>query len=158
MLGWFIYMRTGRYPEAERLIRRGLQIGPKFHTGQYWLAVNLLMQGRLDEALLEANKESLDHGRLEGSAAIYHAQHRERESRAALGQAIERNGNSWASNIAKVYAFLGEADQALEWPDRAYAQRDEELYFIKGDPMLRGLEQDVGYRAFLKKMNLSDVE
>ena len=56
--------------------------------------------------------------------------------------------------IARVCAFRGERDHALEWLERAYVARDEDLYLIKDDPLLKNLEGDPRYHAFLKKMNL----
>jgi len=55
-----------------------------------------------------------------------------------------------------VYAFRRENDRALEWLNRAYEARDEDLYFIKGDPLLKNLEGDPRYKAFLRKMNLPE--
>jgi hypothetical protein len=62
----------------------------------------------------------------------------------------------WPSGIARVYAFRGEKDRALEWLDRAYEARDADLYNIVGDPLLKNLEGDPRYKAFLRKMNLSE--
>jgi hypothetical protein len=59
-----------------------------------------------------------------------------------------------AFQIAEVYAFRGEADRAFEWLERAYTQRDSELSLMKGDPLLKSLERDPRYAAFLKKMRL----
>ena len=114
------------------------------------------MLGRTDDALVEANKETLDDGQLEASAEIFYAQHRKSDSDAALAKAIAHNGNDWASAIARVYAFRGEPDKALQWLQRAYEQHDEDLYFIRGDPILRVLEPDPRYKAFLRKMNLPE--
>jgi tetratricopeptide (TPR) repeat protein len=155
-LALFVYLRTGRFVEAERSIRRGLQISPRFGSARYALAISLLMQGRLDEALAEAKQETLVDGQLESSAAIYHAQHRNAESDATMTRSIATNANTWASAIAKACAYRGESDKALQWLDRAYAQRDEDLYFIKGDPQLRALEADPRYQAFLARLHLSD--
>ncbi len=44
--------------------------------------------------------------------------------------------------------------KAFEWLERAYKQRDGGLIEMKGDPLLRNLERDPRYAAFLKKMNL----
>jgi TolB-like protein len=156
VLGWWVYMRRGSFVEAERSLRRGLEISPHFGTGRYFLAIDLVMLGRLDEALEQAQGETLDDGRYEGSSVIYFAQHRKRDSDAALAKAIAHNADSWASAIAKVYAFRGEANEALQWLERAYAQHDEDLYFIKGDPQLRSLESDPRYKTFLHKMNLPE--
>ena len=78
------------------------------------------------------------------------------ESDAQLTQAIRRSGTSWPSEIARVYAFRGEKDHAFEWLDRAYDLRDEDLYLIKDDPLLKNLEGDARYKAFLRKMNLPE--
>lgn len=77
-------------------------------------------------------------------------------SAAHLAEAIRHNGHSWPSEIARVYAFRGEKDRAFEWLDRAYDVRDQDLYFIKGDPLLKKLEADPRYKAFLRKMNLPE--
>ena len=53
-----------------------------------------------------------------------------------------------------MYAFRGEADRAFEWLERAYVQRDGGLTTLKGDPLLKSLERNPRYAAFLKKMRL----
>jgi TolB-like protein/tetratricopeptide (TPR) repeat protein len=156
VLGYWVYARTGRFVEAERSIRRGLQISPNWGSGHYFLAIDLLMLGRLDKATEEAKKETSQDGQFEALSEIYHAQHRESDSDAALDQAIRINADNWAAAIAMVYAFRGEADHASQWLGRAYAQHDEELYLIKGDPQLRNIEGDPRYKAFLRKMNLPE--
>jgi serine/threonine-protein kinase len=55
-----------------------------------------------------------------------------------------------------VYAFRGEKERAFEWLERAYEARDEDLFFIKGDPLLKNLEGDPRFKAFLRKMNLPE--
>jgi tetratricopeptide (TPR) repeat protein len=156
VLGYWVYARTGRFVEGERSIRRGLQISPKWGSGHYFLAIDLLMLGRLDDAMEEAKKETWVDGQFEALAEIYHAQHRRSDSDAALVKAIAQNADNWAAAIAMVYAFRGESDKALQWLDRAYKQRDEELYLIKGDPQVRSLESDPRYKAFLRKMHLPE--
>jgi hypothetical protein len=58
--------------------------------------------------------------------------------------------------IAEAHAFRGNKDRAFEWLERAYAKRDSDLYYVKGDPLLRNLESDPRYKAFLRKMNLPE--
>jgi hypothetical protein len=65
----------------------------------------------------------------------------------------QANAEEWPSAIARVYAFRGERDKAMSWLERAYSVKDEDLYLIKGDPLMKGLEGDPRYSAFLKKMN-----
>ena len=73
---------------------------------------------------------------------------------AALAELIEKYQNVAAVQIAEIYAYRSDRDKAFEWLDRAYNQRDMGLCWMKGDPMLRGLEHDSRYTAFLKKMKL----
>ena len=56
--------------------------------------------------------------------------------------------------IAQVYAFRNQSEEAFAWLDRAYAQRDGGLIGTKVDPLLKSLHKDPRYAAFLKKLNL----
>jgi len=156
VLGYWVYARTGRFSEGARWIRRGLEISPHWGTGHYFLAIDLLMDGRIDEAIESAKIEKPDDGQFLALAAIYHAQHRSADSDAFLAKAIATNGDSWASAIAMVYAWRGEADKAMQWLERAYTQHDEQLYMIKGEPQLRNLEKDARYKDFLRRMHLPE--
>jgi hypothetical protein len=78
------------------------------------------------------------------------------ESDEKLAEAIRVNRSDWPSEIARVYAFSGERDAAFEWLDRAYDARDETPYVIKDDPLLKNIEADRRYKAFLRKMNLPE--
>ncbi len=64
--------------------------------------------------------------------------------------------NDAALQIADVFAFRGEADKAFQWIDRAYRQRDDGLYLIKVDPLLKNIEADLRYKTFLRKMTLPE--
>jgi TolB-like protein/Tfp pilus assembly protein PilF len=156
ILGWGIYLHTGDFAEAEQSFRRGLQIAPKWGSGQYFLGEALMLQGHYEPALAEFRKETPDDGQFEGSAMAHFAAGRKSESDAALAAAIRHNGTSWPSEIARVFAFRGEKDRAFEWLERAFDLRDEDLYVIKGDPLLKNLEGDPRYKAFLRKMNLPE--
>jgi hypothetical protein len=72
-----------------------------------------------------------------------------------LADYIEKFQNDWAFQIAEIYAYRGEADKAFEWLERAYKQRDGGLSTMKGDPLLRNIEHDPRYRAFVVKMKLA---
>jgi TolB-like protein len=155
-LGYVVYLRSGHLVEAEQSLRRALQIAAEYDSGHYFLGESLMLQGRYDAALAEFRREALDAGQLEGSAMVLFATKRKAESDAKLAEAIRVNGTDWPSGIVGVYAFRGEKDHAFEWLDRAYEARDEDLYMIKGDPLLKNLEDDPRYKAFLRKMNLPE--
>jgi tetratricopeptide (TPR) repeat protein len=147
--------RRGRLEEAEAAAQRALEINPTGAFGHYILGDILLYRNQADAALTEFSKETVEAARLGGSAMAYFALGRKADSDAALTQAI----NSQASrpfNIARVYGFRGEADEALKWLERAYAEKDSVLSIIKGDPAFKKIEGDPRFKAFLKKMKLPE--
>jgi hypothetical protein len=91
-----------------------------------------------------------------GLALVYHAMKRNADSDGALALATQAYAGRWAYGIAEVHAYRGEIGQAFNWLDRAYRQKDVLLYRMKGDPLLRNLEPDARYKAFLRKMKLPE--
>ena len=90
----------------------------------------------------------------QGLALAYYAAGKRKEADATLTDVIKEYQDGAAYQIAQIYAYRGEADQAFEWLDKAYKQRDGGLAYLKGDPLLRNIEKDPRYRAFLQKMKL----
>jgi TolB-like protein len=154
-LGWGQFW-SGHLPEAEESFRRALQISPTYESVHYYLGHVLLARGDLAGALTEMQHESDEESRLAGIASVQSAMGHKKESDAVLGQLIKHSADGWASGIASVYALRNEPDAAFEWLDRAYAQKDEDLYIIKGNPLYRNVARDPRYAAFLRKMKLPE--
>mgnify|MGYP001032824281 CR=1 FL=1 len=70
--------------------------------------------------------------------------------------AVARKSGSSGSQIAEVYAWRGEPDKAFEWLERAYAQNDGSLPFIKADPLMKSVQSDPRFAAFLRKLGLPE--
>jgi tetratricopeptide (TPR) repeat protein len=146
----------GRFAEAERAMRRVLDISPTYGSAHHDLAVILLMEGRPQDALSEIQKETPVSGRAAGLVLVYQALHRNKEADAELTQLEGEHAADMAMWIAEAHAFRGQKDQAFTWLDRAYAQKDIWLWTIKGDPLLKNLQAEPRYKAFLRKMNLPE--
>jgi len=151
-----IYDRAGRVREAEAAARRALQISPTSAFNHHLLGITLLMQGKASEALAEMQRESDPGAQTLGLALAYHALHRALDADAELARLEAQNASGWAFSIAEAYAFRSQNDLAFYWLDRAFAQRDEDLFSVKGAPLLRNLEGDPRYKAFLRKMHLPE--
>ena len=93
-----------------------------------------VLQGRPQEALAEIQKEPDALWRLYGLAIAHHALKDNKHADEALTELIARFQDGAAYQIAEVYAFRREADRAFEWLDRAYAQRDGGLTYLKARP------------------------
>ncbi len=151
----WVYLRLGRLAEAEGDSRRVLNIRPSFAWGHYYLAIVLLAAGKPEPALAELQQEV---GGIQqaGLAVVYQALHRTKDADAALARLKADDGGDLAMEIAEAYAYGGQRDEAFAWLEKAFAQRDFNLYYIKGDPLLKKLVSDARYKAFLHKMNLPE--
>ena len=74
--------------------------------------------------------------------------------RFAWGLTDRRHAETDAGVIAEVYAWLGNRDAAFGWLERAYAQQDADLPWVRMRPALQRLRGDPRWHAFLRKMNL----
>jgi TolB-like protein len=144
----------GRLEEAEAAIRRALEISPTFAFGRYILGRALLARSQPEAALAEMLKVKDEAYRLTGTAMAYFALGRRADSDAALAQMVKNHADHHAGEIAFVFAFRGESDEAFRWLDRAYAQKESNLAGIKSERRI--LDGDPRYKAFLKKMNLPE--
>jgi hypothetical protein len=72
----------------------------------------------------------------------------------ALNELITKYHASNAFEIATIYAFRNQTDEAFEWLERAYAQRDASMMSTKVEPLLNSLHNDPRFAALLKKLNL----
>ena len=149
-----IQMRRGHLSEAEAAMRKGLDIRPTFALGHFLLGLVLVERGDLDAALSEMQREPTDYERQAGLAMTYYALGRRADSDVVLDQLLNEHADINAFQIAEVYAFRGQSDDAMHWLERAYAQKDAGLYFVKVELPQKTLAADPRFKAFLRKMNL----
>ena len=58
-------------------------------------------------------------------------------------------------SVALVYAGLGDRDRALDWLDKAYAERSDYMAYLTLEPMLDGLRSDRRFAALVERVGLS---
>jgi tetratricopeptide (TPR) repeat protein len=144
----------GQLDEAAADSKKGLALSPDAFPGPVQLSQIYVMQGRPQDALPEIERVRYDPLRAFLYAIAYHELGRKKESDAALRELVTKYHASMAFQIAQVYAFRSESDEAFEWLDQAYAQRDGGLGGTKVEPLFKSLHNDLRYAAFLKKLNL----
>jgi TolB-like protein/DNA-binding winged helix-turn-helix (wHTH) protein/Flp pilus assembly protein TadD len=144
----------GQLDEAAADLKKALNLNPDVVAAHVKLSNIDVMLGRPQDVLPEIELVRYDAYRPWLYAIAYHALGRDKESDAALSKLITKYHASMAYQIAEVYAFRNQSDEAFEWLDRAYAQRDSGLIGTKVEPLLKSLHNDPRYAAFLKKLNL----
>jgi TolB-like protein/DNA-binding winged helix-turn-helix (wHTH) protein len=143
----------GQLDKAAADGKKGLELSADAWPGPILLSQIYVIQGRPQDALPEIELERYDSVRAFLYPMAYYALGRKKESDAALRKLIVKYPEGAPYQIAQVYAFRNQTDEAFEWLDRAYAQRDSGLIGTKVDPLLKSLHKDPRYSAFLKKLN-----
>jgi len=144
----------GRLDEAVADFKKALELNPDVVAAHMVLSQIYVIQGRPQDALPEIKLVRYDSMRANLYPLAYYSLGREKESDAALSELIAKYHAGSAYQIAEVYAFRKQSDEAFKWLDRAYAQRDSGLIGTKVDPLLKSLRNDPRYAALLKKLNL----
>ena len=151
----------GRYLNANHQLKqardathRALEISPESSYALFHLGETALLEGKPQDALTAFEKSLASGYGLPGVAMARHSLGQDKESLDAMTQQIARFAQSGAYQIAEAYAWRGEKDEAFAWLDRAYAQRDGGLAFIKCDPLLANLVGDPRFGTLLQKLGL----
>jgi TolB-like protein/DNA-binding winged helix-turn-helix (wHTH) protein len=152
-LGYELYVGA-RYKETQAMLQRAQDLNPQLSSLHLTRGQILLSEGRPQEALAEMENDTGEWQKLSGESLAYYALGRREKSDGALQKLIATHRTDCAYQIAEVYAYRGEADEAFEWLDRAYRQRDPGTPELKSDPLMRSLRQDRRYAELLKKMHL----
>ena len=103
----------------------------------------IALPGRQTWSLMELALSSLATGDRLRAEAIYE-------------ELVTRSANEYVSlvSLANVTAALGRTDEAFEWLDRAYEERDALLTWVRVAPHYDPLRDDPRFSSFLEKMGL----
>jgi TolB-like protein/Flp pilus assembly protein TadD len=153
------YLWAGRLDDAIASLRTALSLSPAFIGAHYNIGVALLMKGDAEAALLEFKKEEGDEEYLtKGRALASHALGREAEYEEALEELKTNWGEQWPSEVAHVYAWVGDADAAFEWLDRAVAQNEDGLTQQFPQPFFNPIHGDPRWERFREQTGTSPAQ
>jgi TolB-like protein/Flp pilus assembly protein TadD len=149
------HFAEGRLADAEAAFRKAIELKPTASYTHNGLGLVLLARGDHEGALKEMNKEPDGTWRLQGLAIVYTALGKQAEAEQALRN-LQAGFKDSPYTIATVYAYRNDREQAFEWLERAYTERDSALASIKVDPLLKPLVDDPRYARLIKKLGLSE--
>lgn len=145
--------QDGKLEEARAALHRALQIEPDSAWNNYWLGVTEMRAGRPDVAM-QAFEHDDDQPPLDGVAIAAHALGDEARSQRALQELKEKFADKYAFQIAGVHAQRGEIDEAFTWLERARAQHELAMMYVKVAVFIEPVHGDPRYAALLQKMGL----
>ncbi|HYG83167.1 MAG TPA: protein kinase [Pyrinomonadaceae bacterium] len=162
------YFWARRYDEAIAHLQKTLERDPRYADTHWSFGLAYEQKKMYDEAVsayqraISLSKTAeFPEGKPEMIAALGHAYAaagRRDEALRILEQLNELVGRqSYVSpySIALIHAALGDKDQAFEWLERAYAERDESFIHLKVDPRLDHLRDDPRLAEMLRLIKLA---
>lgn len=153
-------LRAGRYDQALLRAQDAAEVDPGSDRVRATLGWAYIFCGRRDEGLAELERAvSVSPGStmwLGQLGEAYAMAGRAARAREILRELEERARSSYVSpyHIAYVCTGLGETDRALDWLERAVAERNGPAYGIKGSFLFTPLRPHPRFRALLRTMKL----
>ncbi len=154
VMGYATY-RMGEFDKAEGYYRRALQLNPTSAKFHYVLGQLLVVRGQPSQALEEMQREVEGGFRQCGLVLALDALGRKREADQALAIAESTYAGKKSYLIALIYAARKDPDRAFASLDRALRQREGDLQYMRGEPLLSDLVSDPRYGIFVQKLGLS---
>jgi serine/threonine protein kinase/Tfp pilus assembly protein PilF len=121
-----VYAYKGMYDEAFSAVKRAIDFWGENQNTLFSLGIIYLMSGKKDKA-----KEILDK-LLE----------------------LEKQRYVEPAFFASIYGHLGDMDQAFEWLNKGYEERDPKMTWLRVMEIFDPLRSDQRFQTMLKKMNL----
>jgi TolB-like protein/DNA-binding winged helix-turn-helix (wHTH) protein/Flp pilus assembly protein TadD len=146
------------YDESIRQSRRTIEMDPNFALAHNQLAVAYLQKHMNDEAVAESQKAvQLSGGSptcMANLARAYTASGKRSEAEKLLSNLKKRSspGYSDASEIAVIYASLGDSDQAMNWLEKGYEERFNPGVLLR--PGFDPLRSDPRFEDLVRRIGL----
>jgi TolB-like protein/Tfp pilus assembly protein PilF len=151
---WLAVYLSGlnRLDEAERAIRRALELQPTAVSYYETLTIIEIQRGNAKAALAAAQQEVP--GVWQDVALTLARQIGSDRSAAdvALKALIDKNAGGAAYQIAEVYALRNDSNETFAWLDRAWNGRDAGIQNLLYDPFILRYKDDPRFAAFCKKV------
>jgi Flp pilus assembly protein TadD len=138
-----------------------LELNPDFGVVRWHLGLALVQEARFEEAITELKKAvTFSGGSPVMKAALGHAyavSGRRGEAMNVLTelQMLTKRSYISASEIAAIYAGLGERDRAMDWLEKAAEDRAFHLVYLKVRPEFAPLRSDPRFEGLLRRIGLA---
>jgi len=160
-LGWRLYMAR-KYDQAIEQLQNTLEMDPNFALPRMVLGQAYEQKNAYPQALSELQKAvgiSHDSPQMLGALGhAYGASGNRSEAERVLAKLMEQSKKQYVSPfyVAIVYVGLGENDKAVDWLERAYADRSNAIVFSKVNPQLDRLRSTPRFQSLLHRLALQD--
>lgn len=158
LAGWF-YFYARDYEKAVDLLTKTLETDSAFAPAYSYLSAALEAKGDCHAAIellrqgltrYPTNQEYI--ARLARSSAVCGDR---AAAQRVLQQLLEMSKRSFvaATDVAVIYAALGDKDRAFEWLERAYGERSVRIVTLKVSPMFDSLRGDPRFADLMRRLS-----
>ena len=147
------YLLARRYDEAIAQLRKAVEMDDRFYYAHRWLGVAYLMKGLHREAIAEYEKaRPLGMESLLGHAYALSGNRAEALKSLARLREISERVYVPPYHFARIYVALGDKEQAFEWLEKSYRERNQEMTRLKIDPFLDPLRSDPRFADLMRRV------
>lgn len=155
-----ILYEAERFDECVEQFEKTIWLNQRLDAPYYGLALALEQKGLLKQAERESRRAIVLSNRnpikLTARAHIHALLEDMRQARVVLDELNElRRTHQYVSpfHMALIYAGLGKADQAFDFLEEAYRDKDQWLTLLRSEPRLKELRGDPRFRSLVARLN-----
>ena len=149
--------------DAAARLNRALELDPDYALAHWLLGYVHSAESKYDEAVAELQRSVELSGRnpwmLSVLSHVYGISGRTAEAGAVLDELLERSKSEYVPSLYMAFAHLGvgEYEEALDWLERSYEDRDLFLIVLvlTGDPNTDAIRDDPRYKALMERIRAS---
>jgi TolB-like protein/Flp pilus assembly protein TadD len=153
----YIYAR--QYDKAIEQLRKTLELDQSFYRAHWTLGVAYELKASFPEAIAEYQKARALDDDPRALAMLGHAyaiSSKRDEALKALDQLKELAKRRYVSpiNFVFIYVGLGEKDEAFQWLETCYQERDPQMTRLKVNPLFDPLRSDARFTELMRRVGL----
>jgi len=140
-LGWH-YTYSRQYDSGLNYLQKALELDPNYSLAYWYLGWVLEQQGKYPEAL-QALSKAQEHLKSNTALAadighVYATSGDKASALRVLNQLRESSRQTYVNpfEIALIYVALGRKNEALDWLEKAFAERSDLMIYLNVDPRL----------------------
>jgi TolB-like protein/Tfp pilus assembly protein PilF len=156
----YVFYLGRQYDEAIAAGKKTLEMDAVFPLTHQRLGLAYVQKKMYKEAIAEFQQAANNSNRaplaITSLGHAFAASGNQVEAQRVLAELKELSRRRYVSpyGIAMIYAALGNKEQAFQWLERAYEERNTELVFLKVDPRADPLRDDPRFQEFVKKVGI----
>lgn len=148
---------AGRYDEAIAASQKTLELDQNVFLARLILGRSYMKKGMFEEAIGELKKARALSGSVSESSSLlaftYAVSGQRAEANKVLEEMMVLSNRRYVQpyDIAIVHAGLGDKDQAFEWLEKAYRDRNHQITLINAVPEFESLRSDPRFSSLLQR-------